>query len=295
MKHLYNNPAIGIAGYLTFSSPEAQPPSIAQHDRTPNGTSYHLNSEYRAKGDNTKPIVSVRDLNVTLQDHHILQGISFDIQVGEIVCLIGPNGSGKTTLIKSLLGLIPYTGLVTILNGSPGSPQGQIGYVPQKLDFDRSIPLTVRDAMSLFSKQPAKHPNNYQECLRRVGAENLLERRLGDLSGGEFQRVMMALALENKPELLILDEPAAGVDVEGETVFYEILNELKSEKDLTIILVSHDLSVVYRYATQVLCVNHSLICHGIPQEVLTADTLGQLYGHGAVYHHPERPHQTIHS
>ena len=241
------------------------------------------------------PIVSARNLNVTLQDHHILRDISFDIEAEEIVCLIGPNGSGKTTLIKALLGLIPYTGSASVLGGPPGSPQGRIGYVPQNLDFDRSIPLTVRDLLSLFSGERSKgQDTNYQECLDRVGAKNLLGRRLGDLSGGEFQRVMMALALENKPELLILDEPAAGVDVEGETVFYEILNELKSEKGLTVILVSHDLSVVYRYATQVLCVNHALVCHGIPQEVLTADTLGQLYGHGAVYHHPERPHQTIH-
>lgn len=287
MKHLYNT-AIGIAGYLTFSSPEAQSPSLAPHGGTANGTTSHLNSGYGAKGDNTNPIVSVRDLNVTLQDHHILQNISFDIQAGEIVCLIGPNGSGKTTLIKALLGLIPYTGSVTILGGLPGAPEGQIGYVPQKIDFDRTIPMTVRDAMNLFSKQPAKH-NDYQECLHPVGAENLLKRRLGDLSGGEFQRVMMALALENKPELLILDEPAAGVDVEGETVFYEILNELKSEKGLTVILVSHDLSIVYRYATQVLCVNHSLVCHGIPNQVLTTDTLGKLYGHGALYQHTDRP------
>ena len=104
---------------------------------------------------------------------------------------------------------------------------------------------------------------------------------------------MMGLALHREPQLLILDEVAAGVDMEGEAVFYEILNELRAKQNLTVILVSHDLSIVYQYATRVLCINHALICHGLPQEVLTADTLGRLYGHGAVYHHPERPHPAV--
>lgn len=241
------------------------------------------------------PIVSVRNLNVTMEDHHILQNLSFDIEAGEVVCLIGPNGSGKTTLIKALLGLIPCSGSITILGGPAGSPQGRIGYVPQKIDFDRTIPLTVRDLISFFTERTNRHDEHYRQCLGRVGADNVLERRLGDLSGGEFQRVLMSLALCRGPELLILDEPAAGVDVEGETVFYEILNKLRQEEKLTVILVSHDLSVVYRYATQVLCVNHTLVCHGLPQEVLTADALGVLYGHGAVYHHPERPHPALRS
>ena len=239
------------------------------------------------------PIVSVRDLNVTLEDHHILQNLSFDIEAGEVVCLIGPNGSGKTTLIKTLLGLIPYMGSVTVLDGPPGAPRGRLGYVPQKIDFDRTIPLTVRDLLSFFTERADSNDKHYKKCLDLVGAGDLLDRRLGDLSQGEFQRVIMGLALHRHPQLLILDEPAAGVDLEGEVVFYEILNKLKTEEKLTVILVSHDLSVVYRYATQVLCVNHALVCRGLPQEVLTADTLGQLYGHGAVYHHPERPHPAV--
>lgn len=239
------------------------------------------------------PIISVRDLNVTLQDHHILQNISFDIERGDVVCLIGPNGSGKTILIKTLLGLTPYMGSITVLDGPPGAPRGRIGYVPQKIDFDRTIPLTVRDLISFFTERIDRHDKYYRECLERVGADNLLDRRLGDLSGGEFQKILMSMALHRQPQLLILDEPAAGVDMEGEAVFYEILNKLKREEKLTVILVSHDLSVVYRYATQVLCVNHALVCHGIPQEVLTTDTLGQLYGHGAIYHHPERPHPNV--
>ena len=180
-----------------------------------------------------------------------------------------------------------------MVGGPPGAPLGPIGYVPQKIDFDRTIPLTVRDLLNFFSSRAERRDQNYRAGLESVGAFHLLNRRLGDLSGGEFQRVMMGLALHRAPQLLILDEAAAGVDMEGEAVFYEILNELRAKQNLTVVLVSHDLSVVYQFATQVLCINHALVCHGRPQEVLTADTLGRLYGHGAVYHHPERPHPTM--
>src|SRR3989344_3967907 len=161
--------------------------------------------------DNNNIIIKVRDLNVHLQDHHVLQNINFDIEMGEIVSLIGPNGSGKTTLVKTLLGLIPYSGLVEGLNGPPGKPNGRVGYVPQRIDFDRTIPLTVQDLHALFSERAERHKEHYIECLNRVKASHLLDRQLGDLSGGEFQRVVMGLALHREPKLLILDEPAAGV------------------------------------------------------------------------------------
>lgn len=240
------------------------------------------------------PIISVRQLNVTLSGHHILHNVSFDIMPGEITCVVGPNGSGKTTLIKVLLGLMPYEGVITVLHGLPGAPQGRLGYVPQELGFDRTMPLLVRDLLGLFADRKDRNNEHYLRCLRRVGAEHLLPRRLGELSGGEFQRVIMTLALHRHPQLLILDEPASGVDVEGEAVFYEILDSLRTEEGLSILLVSHDLSVVYHHATSVLCLNHELICHGRPQEVLTATTLGKLYGPGAIYHHPERPHPEVH-
>lgn len=239
------------------------------------------------------PVVSVRDLAVTLDAHRILDGLSFDVGPAEIVSIIGPNGSGKTTLVKALLGLVPFAGTVTVLGQPPGAANLRIGYVPQKVDFDRSIPITVRDILSLFTERENRHDDHYRACLAKVGATHLLGRRLGDLSGGEFQRVLMTLALHRNPQLLILDEPAAGVDLEGEQVLYEMLDELREKDRLTVLVVSHDLSVVYRYATSVLCVNHQLVCHGLPREVLTADTLGKLYGHGAVYHHPERPHPAV--
>ena len=237
--------------------------------------------------DNNNIIIKVRDLNVHLQDHHVLQNISFDIEAGEIVSLIGPNGSGKTTLVKTLLGLIPYSGLVEVLGGPPGKPNGHIGYVPQRIDFDRTIPLTVQDLHALFSERAERRKAHYIECLDRVKASHLLDRQLGDLSGGEFQRVVMGLALHRDPQLLILDEPAAGVDMEGEILFYQMLGELKMKEKITVILVSHDIGVVYKHATQVLCINHSLMCNGVPQEVLTPERLEKLYGQGTIYHHSE--------
>lgn len=236
---------------------------------------------------NNQIIIRARDLNVFLQEHHVLQNLSFDIEGGEIVSLIGPNGSGKTTLVKTLLGLIPYSGSVEVLNGPPGQPRGRIGYVPQRIDFDRTIPLTVKNLHTLFSERAERRRERYVECLDRVKASHLLDRQLGDLSGGEFQRVVMGLALHRQPQLLILDEPAAGVDMEGEILFYQMLSELKIKEKITIILVSHDIGIVYKHATQVLCINHSLMCNGAPQEVLTPETLGKLYGQGAIYHHPE--------
>ena len=239
------------------------------------------------------PVVHVRGLNATLGEHHILQDLSFDVGPGEIVCIIGPNGSGKTTLVKSLLGLLPATGEMQVLGQPAGTPGLKIGYVPQRLDFDRSIPVTVRDLASFFTAKEDRNESHYRTCLGRVGIDHLLNQRLGALSGGEFQRVLMSLALHRNPDLLVLDEPVAGVDAEGETVIYDMLSDLRQKSELTTLLVSHDLSVVYRYATQVLCLNHRLVCHGIPREVLTADTLGQLYGAGAGYHHPERPHPDV--
>lgn len=239
------------------------------------------------------PVISVRDLNVHLGEHHILQNLTFDIAPGEVVCIVGPNGSGKTTLVKTLLGLLPYKGEVTILGETPRGKRKKIGYVPQQVDFDRTIPLTVRDLFNSFSSAAERNDKHYREYLTQVKADHLLDRTIGMLSGGEFQRVLMALALHGNPEILILDEPAAGVDVEGEAVLYEMLSELREHRSLTILMVSHDLSVVYRYATSVLCINHEMVCHGIPQEVLTAETLGSLYGPGAIYRHPERPHPEV--
>lgn len=234
----------------------------------------------------TKMIISVKNLNVALGSHHILQDISFEITKGEIVAIVGPNGSGKTTLLKTLLGFIPYQGEISVLGQPPRSLSrvaSQIGYVPQHLEFDRTIPITVSELLAVHA---TKNGVSAKDTLAGVGAENLLHRPLGVLSGGEFQRVLLALALLNQPEIIFLDEPAASVDVEGAGEIYELIEDLQKKKGLTIVIVSHDIDVVFHYANNVLCLNHRLVCQGAPKKALTKEALEELYGpHGAVYTH----------
>ena len=237
-------------------------------------------------------IISVQNLNVTLNDHHILLDVSFEIEKGSITAIVGQNGSGKTTLLKAMLGFIPYRGEISVLGHSPRQLHriaSKIGYVPQRLDFDRTIPVTVRELLSIHSagqEDPA-----IREALALVGAGDLLDKRLGVLSGGQFQRVLIALALLNRPEILFLDEPAASIDVEGAGELYELLRTLKEEKHLTILLVSHDIDVVYGFTDSVLCINHRLLCSGVPHEALTKETMEKLYGRThAIYPHKEKRH-----
>ncbi len=236
--------------------------------------------------------ISVQHLSVTLNDHRVLDDISFTVDQGEVVAIIGPNGAGKTTLIKAILQLIPFEGTVSLLGQSPAAlwaTPSAIGYVPQRLDFDRTMPVTVRELLAIHLLQPDKGRIN--EALSLVGAEKLRDRRLGVLSGGEFQRVVLALALLNKPEILFLDEPSAGIDVEGVAEVYSIIKELHAQQAMTVILVSHDVDMVFRYATQVLCVNHRLMCSGVPFETLTKENLEALYGdHHTTYAHQAKHH-----
>ena len=235
------------------------------------------------------PLISVRNLAVTLNNHRVLDGVAFDVDAGDIVAIIGPNGSGKTTLLRAMLGLVPYTGEVSVLGLAPGrrpSLSSKIGYVPQRLEFDRTMPVTVRELLSIFL---AKGRTPDRPMLRLVGVETLLDRMVGILSGGEFQRVLLALALLNRPEILFLDEPASSIDIEGAQEMYNLIEALRKEKGITVLLVSHDVDVVYRYATKVLCVNHRLLCHGAPRETLTKEVMEKLYGGPqALYEHGEK-------
>ncbi len=237
-------------------------------------------------------IISAHNLSVSLSGHRVLDDLSFTVQKGETVAIIGPNGAGKTTLLKTLLGFIPYEGTITVLGKSPvalHTPPAKIGYVPQRLEFDRTMPVTVKELLSIHLLQPDQQ--QIPKALALVAAQPLAGRRLGVLSGGEFQRVLVALALLNKPEVLFLDEPAAGIDMEGADEVYKIIKDLQQAQGLTIVIVSHDVDVVFRYATTVLCVNHRLVCSGVPIEALTKETLEQLYGaHHTVYPHNEKDH-----
>jgi len=232
--------------------------------------------------------ITVEGLCVKANASHLVENISFSIEEGSIVAIIGPNGAGKTTLIKAVLGLISYTGSV-LMFGKPfkyNNSHVRVGYVPQRIEFDRTFPLTVLELLRFtippFYSLPLRDRSGEDErintLLETVGMHDLVDRSIGSLSGGELQRVMIAKAIVNDPQILFLDEPASGVDIEGQERFYDLVRRLNKEKGLTVILISHDLNVVYRFADNVLCMNRRLICSGKPAEALTDKVIKSVYG-----------------
>lgn len=225
-----------------------------------------------------KEILSVKDLSVTIGGRTLVKGVTFDLHEGEILALIGPNGSGKTTTLKALLGLLPYDGEIK------WQKKLAVGYVPQRFAFDANFPLTVSELLSLrirgthFWLHTKKSHATIFAALKSVGAEKLIHRRIGALSAGELQRILLAYALVDKPDILFLDEPVTGIDIEGEETFYNLITRVNKEQKITIILVSHDLNIVYKYAAQVVCLNHKMLCFGMPHKALTADVLKEVYG-----------------
>lgn len=206
----------------------------------------------------------------------ILENVNLHIHCGELTAVIGPNGAGKSTLLKAILGEIPHSGSLRFLNAQGDSSRPpMMGYVPQRLDFDRSSPVTVLD---LFAASLSSAPvwlgvrkqlrEQAAAALERVQAAHLLSRRIGNLSGGELQRVLLALALEPIPDLLLLDEPGAGMDETGLLMFYELVSGLREKYDLSIILISHDLDLVSQYANRIIHLNRTVVSTGSPQEVL---------------------------
>ncbi|MCU0580493.1 MAG: metal ABC transporter ATP-binding protein [Desulfobacterota bacterium] len=241
------------------------------------------------------PAIALQAVSVNLRKREVLQDITCDIPAGRITAVIGPNGAGKTTLLLAVLGLIPHSGRISF--PACGEHPPRIGYVPQRLELDRGLPCTVQDlfALSLKSgphwlrlKEPTRR--RIRENLERVGAGKLEKRFLGKLSGGELQRVMLALALEGTPDILLLDEPTAGVDAPGEQMFCDILADLQKERNLTVVLISHDLSVVSNHAEQVICLNKTVRCSG-GLSVLSEENLLKTYGlHIQIYPHTHGPH-----
>ena len=240
--------------------------------------------------------LSVENLCVRANNRHLIENITFSVEEGSIVAIIGPNGAGKTTLVKAILGLLPYSPGTVHVFGQPFKLNNsvRIGYVPQRLDFDRTVPLTVSELLS-FSVPPLhslpfhqkkEEKDHISRLLETVGAQDLIYRSIGSLSGGELQRVMIAKAIVNHPKILFLDEPASGVDIEGQERFYDLVRRLNKEKGLTVILISHDLNVVYRFADNVLCLNRKLVCTGKPEETLTDEVIKSVYGEmmGAYIH-----------
>ena len=236
-------------------------------------------------------LIALKNLSVTYGGNTVLSNVTFGIAAGEIVTIVGPNGSGKSTLLRSVIGAqMPSQGSVT------RSPDLRIGYVPQKLHIDPTLPMTVRRFLSLpdrVSDQQAV------EALQQAGAGQLSSRQMADLSGGQFQRVLLARALLCKPQLLILDEATQGLDQPGSAAFYQQIETLRETLGCAILMVSHELHVVMAASDRVICLNGHICCEGEPEHVASAPEYRALFGSGtqgalALYRH-EHNHSHDHS
>lgn len=234
-------------------------------------------------------VLEVKDLFVSFDGEAVLKDVSFSLDRGRALAVIGPNGAGKTVLLRALLGLVPYDGEIKWQEGV------RISYVPQKFFVERSAPVNVEEFFLLksgrFWNVAAEFKNHLAHELNLVGlTDDVLRKPLGELSGGQLQRILVAWAMLNHPDILLLDEPTAGIDVGGEKTIYNLVHRLQTERNIAVILVSHDLNIVYRYAQQVICLNKELICRGAPHEVLNPTELSKLYGEGTFYHHEQWNH-----
>jgi zinc transport system ATP-binding protein len=215
-------------------------------------------------------LLEAHGLSVRHGDLPVIAGIRFAIEPGEIVTVVGPNGSGKSTLVRALIGLEPPTeGHVVRKHGLC------IGYVPQRLKIEAGLPMTVRRFLSLPRRVTDRAA---ARALARVGVPGLEQRQLARLSGGQFQRVLLARALLSEPEILILDEPTQGLDQPGVAAFYRLIEDLRRETGVAVLLVSHDLNVVMRASDRVICLNGHICCEGAPEQVSAAPEYRALFG-----------------
>ena len=233
-------------------------------------------------------LLQATDLTLRRAGRSLLQQVSLTVSRGEIVTIIGPNGAGKTTLLRVLLGMVKATsGEVT------RRPKLQVGYLPQRVTIDPILPLNVRRMMTLTARYSEPE---ITAALQLTGAEYLMESPVVNLSGGEFQRVMLARALLRNPELLVLDEPVQGVDYLGETEMYRLIGQIRDQYGCAVLMVSHDLHVVMASTDRVVCLDHHICCQGHPADVSAHPEYLRLFGQGesgvlAVYsHHHDHQH-----
>jgi len=239
-------------------------------------------------GTNSKTLVKLKNAGYQQNDKWLVKGVSLEVEKGKIVTLIGPNGSGKSTTAKIALGIYKK------FDGEVEKYTNKIGYVPQKVSIDWTLPLRVRDFMVLTEdlKEDA-----IDEALSLTGVVHLKHKNLGNLSGGEFQRVLLARAISKKPELLVLDEPVQGVDFTGEIALYELIKKISEELNCGILLISHDLHTVMSATDHVVCLNGHVCCSGSPSDVAKNNEYKALFGEQAaqtlsIYEHK---HDHVHS
>ena len=216
-----------------------------------------------------KVLLKVENAGVSINDKSLVKGVSFEIKQGEIVTLIGPNGSGKSTTAKIALGIYKK------IDGKVKKYTDKIGYVPQKISIDWTLPIRVLDFMTLTEELTQDQINI---ALNLTGVEHLKDKSLSNLSGGEFQRVLIARAISKRPELLVLDEPVQGVDFKGEIALYELIKQISEKMKCGILLISHDLHVVMSATDFVLCLNGHVCCSGAPHKVVKDSKYKELFG-----------------
>ncbi len=230
--------------------------------------------------------VSLEKVGVKKGRRRLIEDVSLELHCGEITAIIGANGAGKTTLIRAILGDVPHTGRVRFNDHNGNEVSGiKIGYVPQQLHFDLSSPVSVTDLFaSVGSRRPAffgagkARRERTHACLAAAGCEKLADRRLGELSRGELQRILLALALDPVPDLLILDEPVSGVDAGGLEQFYSTVSGLRHNYHMAIVLISHDLPLVEKYADRVVLMGGRVLAYGRPEEVYATEAFRKTFG-----------------
>ena len=227
-------------------------------------------------------LITVKNLSVTYGLNTVLKGVDFEIELGEIVTIVGPNGSGKTSLLKAIIGAIqPAEGSVTL------KPRLKVGYVPQRLNFESTLPITVERFVRLTGKIDQK---SCISALETAGVPELLKSQMSELSGGQFQRVLLARALLGNPEILILDEATQGLDQPGSASFYRQLETVRQNTGCAVLMISHDLHVVMSASDRVICLNGHVCCAGTPAVVASTPEYKALFGDGtdgalALYRH----------
>jgi ABC-type Mn2+/Zn2+ transport system ATPase subunit len=224
----------------------------------------------------SKEILIVKNLNVTLDGEEIIRDLSFEVNEGEVLIILGPNGAGKTTLLRTLVGLLPYKGEIHWASRN-------ISYLPPQELFQRKAlaPLSIEE----FFKFKHVSPAQILKTIDSVGLDSsVLKKGFGTLSTGQFQRMIIAWALVNEPSVLLFDEPTTGIDIGGQETIYSLLHKFWSEGKLTILLVTHDLNIVWEHANNVLCLNKKMLCYGKPRETLTSESLEEIYGTGIKFY-----------
>jgi zinc transport system ATP-binding protein len=213
-------------------------------------------------------LIALKNISKSYQHHVVLQDVNFEISAGEIITIVGPNGGGKSTLLKIILGLIKQSSGTKII-----AKDARIGYMPQKINISEQLPITAKRFLSLNDK-------NYklQEVATELGIMQLLHKQIAELSGGEIQKVLLAMCLLANPNLLILDEPLQGVDLKGQAWFYERLDHFRAEKKMSIIIVSHDLYAVMKSTDKVLCLNNHIYCYGKPDDLQKNPNFLRVFG-----------------